>query len=182
MIRHCSYWQIGHQDAACTVLLYMVTEQIPQRDKRRKEQSQTETQPSQMKVLFPSFVSTTAAETVCKMCTLRLVLCSFNVWTLPPSLIWCFQICTFTSACTKAFIISFNAPLSLSLPLTHTHTQMFEYTFQMCRLEGFLKLANAPHKSLKWEAGKCIKLIKNCNDESLEIKCKGNVWLQTSTL
>lgn len=64
------------------------------------------------------------------------------------SLIWCFQICPFTRAYTKAFIIS----VSLYSP-SHTHTlfELFGYTVKVCSLEGFLKLANASPDGSDWE-------------------------------
>lgn len=104
----------------------------------RKEESQ---RLSKIQALF--FMLASVSETLCKMCTLKFPFCSFNIEMLPPSLIWCFQICPFTSAYTKAFIISLYFP-------SHTHTHTFGYAFKICRLEGFLKLANAsPNSGLR---------------------------------
>ncbi len=97
-----------------------------ERDRERKRKSDRDSD-SQMRLLFFSFASVTPAETLCKKCSLRLALCSFNIETLPPSLIWCFQICPFTRAYTKAFIISLYPPLSLSPSRTHCSDTHLKY-------------------------------------------------------
>lgn len=93
--------------------------------------------------------------------TLRLVLCSFSIEMLLPSQIWCFQICPFTRAYTKAFIISHYC-----LFLFPSHTMFSK--LKIHRLEDSYKLEMVQAKA------QCVD-TKQCMRE-LEIKCLNMEW------